>query len=226
MSRPSLGIPIWDQPRGENLLDGGAPWYEVYETSDGGYMSCGAMENPFYVIFLSVPLSSLSSLLVNAEIDRNILLGALPPSLVPSPPPSAADQQNRETWPALEAFFTTAFASQSRTFWSALFLNTDACCVPVLNPSEVDSHGRGPGEPNVKISDIEEGDGGVPGAAPRLGRTPAGGAEAYEEEGEGFFLTPGAHTREVLREAGLGEKVEKMLKEGAVESSEEIKAKL
>lgn len=61
MSRPSLGVPIWDQPRGENLLDGGAPWYEVYETSDGGYMSCGAMENPFYAIFLFVPFLILSS---------------------------------------------------------------------------------------------------------------------------------------------------------------------
>ena len=58
-----------------------------------------------------------------------------------------------------------------------------------------------------------------------MGRTPAAGAEAYED-GEGFFLTPGAHTREVLSEAGLGKRVEKMIKEGAVESSEEVKAKL
>lgn len=165
------------------------------------------------------------ALLTRHTTTRDLLLGALPPSLIPSPRPVAAEQQNRETWPALESFFTTAFASQSRAFWSALFLNSDACCVPVLNPSEVDSQGRGPGEPGIKTSDIEDGDGGVPGAAPSLVRTPAAGAEAYED-GEGFFLTPGAHTREVLSEAGLGERVEKMIKEGAVESSEEVKAKL
>jgi alpha-methylacyl-CoA racemase len=52
MARPSLGLPLWDQPRGENLLDGGAPWYDVYECADGGFMSVGALENPFYTIFL------------------------------------------------------------------------------------------------------------------------------------------------------------------------------
>lgn len=54
MSRPSLGLSAWDRPRGENRLDGGAPWYNVYETSDGGYMSIGAVESHFYTMFLCV----------------------------------------------------------------------------------------------------------------------------------------------------------------------------
>lgn len=52
MARPSLGLPIWDRGRGENVLDGGAPWYEVYETACGGYMTVGAIEPAFYAVFL------------------------------------------------------------------------------------------------------------------------------------------------------------------------------
>lgn len=54
MARPSLGLPMWDRERGDNVLDGAAPWYDVYETKDGEYMSVGAIENPFYTIFLYV----------------------------------------------------------------------------------------------------------------------------------------------------------------------------
>jgi len=52
MSNPSLNLPLWSQPRGENYLDGGAPWYDVYETKDGKYMSVGALESHFYSTFL------------------------------------------------------------------------------------------------------------------------------------------------------------------------------
>lgn len=54
------------------------------------------------------------------------------------------------------------------------------------------------------MNEVKDGNGGVPIAAPRLSRTPAGGKEAYEEKGEGFFLEPGKHTRSILAEAGLG----------------------
>ena len=40
--------PMWDQPRGENVLDGGCPWYEVYECKDGRYMAVGALEPQFF----------------------------------------------------------------------------------------------------------------------------------------------------------------------------------
>jgi alpha-methylacyl-CoA racemase len=52
MSNPSLNLPLWSEPRGENFLDGGAPWYDVYETKDGKYMSVGALESHFYKEFL------------------------------------------------------------------------------------------------------------------------------------------------------------------------------
>ena len=39
MPRMGLNNPVWNGPRGTNLLDGGAPFYDTYETSDGGYMA-------------------------------------------------------------------------------------------------------------------------------------------------------------------------------------------
>lgn len=52
MTRPSLGLPLWNEARGDNVLDGGAPWYEVYATSDGRYMSVGSIEPQFYSVLL------------------------------------------------------------------------------------------------------------------------------------------------------------------------------
>lgn len=43
---------MFPDPRGENLLDGGAPFYAVYVAQDGGYMSVGALEPQFYAQFL------------------------------------------------------------------------------------------------------------------------------------------------------------------------------
>lgn len=203
MSRPSIGLPMWDQPRGKNFLDGGAPWYEVYETKDGGWMALAALENPFYATFLST------------------LLPTLPAHLIPSPPPTPATQMDRETWPALAAFLTAAFRSKSRAEWTQIMLGTDSCCVPVLEPGEVDSQGLGADETGVSLPvGEEEGDGGVPMPAPTLVRTPARGLEAYKG-GEGFFLAPGKDTRSVLEDAGLRGEVERLLREKVVEAGAE-----
>lgn len=43
---------MWSEPRGENILDGGAPWYDLYECKDGQFMSLGPIENHFYAEFL------------------------------------------------------------------------------------------------------------------------------------------------------------------------------
>ena len=42
------GAGLWSQPRGENLLDGGAPFYDTYQTKDGKYMAVGALEPQFF----------------------------------------------------------------------------------------------------------------------------------------------------------------------------------
>lgn len=197
---------MWDQARGENLLDGGAPWYDVYETKDSGnYMSLAALENPFYSTFLRT------------------LLPALPTHLIPSSAPTPASQMDRDTWPALADFLTAAFRSKTRAEWTAIFLGTDSCCVPVLGREEVDSHGLGHDEPGVELSPEERGgDGGVPAPAPRLTRTPA---QAATQREEGFFLSPGRDSRSVLVDAGLGNQVDKLAREKVVELGDEEAAK-
>ncbi|ORY64756.1 CoA-transferase family III domain-containing protein [Leucosporidium creatinivorum] len=207
MSRPSIGLPMWDQPRGQNFLDGGAPWYDVYETADGGYMSLAALENPFYSTFLRTLLPTLS------------------PQLIPSPPPTPSQQMDRDSWPALATFLTTAFRSKTRAEWSSIFMGTDSCCVPVLGREEVDSQGVGVDEPGVELSEeARGGDGGVPAPAPRLTRTPAREAGSLQE-GEGYFLSPGRDSRSVLVDAGLEKQVERLVREKVVELGDEEAAK-
>ncbi|XP_034403431.1 alpha-methylacyl-CoA racemase [Cyclopterus lumpus] len=109
----SRGIGMWDRPRGENMLDSGAPFYDTYETADGKYMAVGAIEPQFY-----------TQLLKGLELDT----GALPPQM------SATD------WPELRRIFTESFASKTRAEWSRIFDGTDACVTPVLSFDEVSSH--------------------------------------------------------------------------------------
>lgn len=50
--------PIWCQGKGEGWFDGGAPWYDTYETSDGKYMAVGAVESQFYKKMIAGPIVS------------------------------------------------------------------------------------------------------------------------------------------------------------------------
>jgi alpha-methylacyl-CoA racemase len=101
-------------PRGTNLLDTGAPFYEVYETSDGKYMSVGAIEPQFY-----------AELLVGLGIDS---------------PELRASQQDESTWPALKERFAEIFATRTRAEWTAVFEDVDACATPVLDLDEAADH--------------------------------------------------------------------------------------
>jgi alpha-methylacyl-CoA racemase len=104
---------VWKDVRGTNMLDTGAPFYEVYETSDGGYMGVGAIEPQFY-----------------AELVR--LLGFKPDEL--------PDQNDRPAWPEMKKRFAEVFATRSRDEWEEVFDGTDACVAPVLSPGEAPSH--------------------------------------------------------------------------------------
>ena len=107
----SMGM--WQDVRGTNLLDTGAHFYEVYETSDGKFMSVGAIEAQFY-----------------AELIR--LLGLEDEAL--------PDQNDRAQWPALKARFAALFLTKTRDEWQAIFDGTDACVSPVLSIPEAHRH--------------------------------------------------------------------------------------
>jgi len=104
---------LWSGPRGENLLDGGAPFYCVYEASCGGYVAVGAIEPQFYAVMLEG-------------------LG-LDPAALPH-------QLDKPRWPELRARLAETFKSQSRDHWAALFYGTEACVTPVLAIDEVERH--------------------------------------------------------------------------------------
>ncbi|HEY3878986.1 MAG TPA: CaiB/BaiF CoA-transferase family protein [Trebonia sp.] len=102
----------WGDARGTNLIDGGRPFYAVYETADGGWFSVGALEPQFF------------ELLVN-------LLGV---------PEWIGSQHDPKAWPRMRASFAAAFASRTRAEWEAVFAGTDACAAPVLTWQEAQSH--------------------------------------------------------------------------------------
>jgi alpha-methylacyl-CoA racemase len=102
----------WSEERGTNILDTGAPWYNVYETKDGKFVSIGAIETRFYEELLQK-------------------LGV--PDL---------GQHDRKRWPDMRAKFSSVFKSKTRDEWCKVFEGSDACFAPVLSWSEArrDAH--------------------------------------------------------------------------------------
>lgn len=145
----------WPGAPGENELDSGAPFYDVYRTADDEYMAVGSIEPQFW-----------SRLLEVLELDA---------AVVP-------DQWDRQRWPETKALLATAFATATRAEWTRRFASVDACVTPVLSLEEApadahlaarrtlvtDAHGA-----------IE------PAPAPRFSRTPLGKASMPLDPAEG-----------------------------------------
>ena len=104
---------VWQDRRGANLLDGGAPFYGVYETADGGHMAVGALEQRFYDEF--------ARLLGLAGDD-------------------AAIRADPARWPELRAAVAARFRTRGRDEWTGVFTGTDACVAPVLSLEEAPDH--------------------------------------------------------------------------------------
>jgi alpha-methylacyl-CoA racemase len=103
----------WEPERGTNVLDGGAPFYDVYACADGRYVAVGALEDRFYAALLDGL--------------------ALHPDEVP-------DRAVRASWPRLRELFAARFATRTRDAWAALFAATEACVTPVLTLQEAERH--------------------------------------------------------------------------------------
>jgi alpha-methylacyl-CoA racemase len=97
----------WRDERGVNLLDGGVPWYDVYETADGKWLAVGALEPRFYAALLA-----------------GLGLAGLP------------GREDPAHWPELRAAFAARFKDRTRDEWAAAFAGSEACVEPVLSLHE------------------------------------------------------------------------------------------
>ncbi len=134
---------LWNEQRGANMLDTGAPFYEVYETSDGQWMAVGGIESQFYA----------------ALIER---LGLAEDESLPH-------QMSREDWPAMKERFAAVFRTKTRDEWTAVFDGSDACVAPVLSPWEAHRHPHNA----ARSTFVEVDGAVQPAPAPRFSRTPS-----------------------------------------------------
>ena len=103
----------WGDKRGVNLLDGGAHFYDTYETADGKWIAIGSIEPQFYALLLK-----------HTGIDD----------------PDFQDQMNPEKWPELKNKIAVIFRTKTRDQWCEIMEGTDACFTPVLSLNEAPKH--------------------------------------------------------------------------------------
>lgn len=101
------------EQRGSNILDGGAPYYATYQTSDGKYVCIGAIEPQFFALLCE-------------KLD-------VAPALRDA-------QHDRQRWPALRAELTLIFQQQTQREWQERLEGSDVCFAPVLTLSEAEKH--------------------------------------------------------------------------------------
>ncbi len=104
---------VWNDERGTNMLDTGAHFYDVYETSDGKYVSIGSIEPQFY-----------------AELRETLGLTD----------PKWDQQMTRNAWPELKDELAAIFKNRTRDEWCELMEHTDICFAPVLSLAEAPQH--------------------------------------------------------------------------------------
>lgn len=158
-----LGAGTWNDDRGTNVLDGGSPFYAIYETADARWMAVGALESRFFALLL-------------AE------LGIGPDAFDP------ADQHDRAQWPRLRGLLAAAFRTRTRDEWAQHFATSDACVSPVVGLREGATHPHIAARRSVRVDDGHY----QPGTAPRFaatadaepGPSPAPGAHTAEVLGE------------------------------------------
>jgi alpha-methylacyl-CoA racemase len=104
---------LWSGGRGGNLLDGGAPFYDVYLTADDEYVALGAIEPQFY-----------------RELSRLAGLGPL----------AESERWDAAQWPDQKERVAAIFKTKTRAEWCELLAGTDACFAPVLSMTEAPTH--------------------------------------------------------------------------------------
>ena len=137
---------LWNEARGTNLLDGGAPFYRCYACRDGRFVAVGALEPQFY-----------AALLEGLDI-----------------PAGEAPQFDLSGWGRLHERFAAVFATRDRDDWAARFAGSDACVTPVLTLAEAPRHPHNAARRTFATADLVQpapaprfgGDSAAPGSQP------------------------------------------------------------
>jgi alpha-methylacyl-CoA racemase len=133
---------IWTDDRDANMLDGGAHFYDTYETKDGKYVSIGSIEPQFYALLMEK---------TGLKDD-----------------PAFAAQMAKPEWPALSAKLAAVIKTKTRDEWAALMEGTDVCFAPVLSMGEAPAHPHNAARQTfIEVDGVIQ-----PNAAPRFSRTP------------------------------------------------------
>lgn len=103
----------WIPERGSNMLDGSAPFYDVYETSDGRFVSIGSIEPQFYALLVE-----------KTGVDPEVF----------------ANSYDKSQWPQMKERLIEVFKTKSQAQWCELMEGTDLCFAPVLNYREAPAH--------------------------------------------------------------------------------------
>jgi alpha-methylacyl-CoA racemase len=131
----------WSGERDSNMLDGGAHFYDAYETKDGKFVSLGSIEPQFYALLMEK---------TGLKDD-----------------PAFQAQMDRKQWPALSDKLAAVLKTKTRDEWSALMEGTDVCFAPVLCLEEAPNHPHNKArETFVTVGGVVQ-----PNVAPRFSRT-------------------------------------------------------
>ncbi|NP_001167512.1 alpha-methylacyl-CoA racemase L homeolog isoform X1 [Xenopus laevis] len=139
----SQKLGLWSNSPGENMLDGGSPFYSTYKTADGKFMAVGAIETQFY-----------AELLKGLELDASEL----------------PHQMSFSDWPEMKKIFAQKFREKTQAEWGRIFDGTDACVTPVLCFDDVALHQHNEERGSFICDDQGELS---PRPSPVLSRTPA-----------------------------------------------------
>lgn len=135
----------WDLTRrGANMLDGGAFFYDTYETADGRHMAVGAIEPQFFNLLVELCQLDTKEFNLESQLDSN-------------------------HWPIKKELLAKVFKQKTQQEWADLLTDTDACCTPVLSAEEAPFHAHNQSRENyLTIDDFVQ-----PAPAPRFNRTPS-----------------------------------------------------
>lgn len=133
----------WEDARERNIIDGGAPFYDSYETADGKHVAVGPVEIHFYRLLLD---------LIGLRGD-----------------PGFADQMDVEAWPLQKSRISEVFLTKTRDEWCTLLEGSDACFAPILSLDEAPLHSHNV----ARGTFLKVGDAWHPAPAPRYSLTKA-----------------------------------------------------